>query len=103
MRRSLSPPVYGLTPSQADCARVIAALTDFEGTSPSFAEIAAELGIANKSGVHRLVHQLIERGWIDPYELQGKRALRLTRPPPPFNGNPITITKAGRAYLEDAA
>lgn len=104
--------VYGLTPSQADCARVIAALTDFLGNSPSYAEIAAELSLQNKSGAHRLVHGLIERGWIKPwlkanrfsvFDIRRKRSLRLTRSPPPFNGNPITITEAGREYLEKTA
>ena len=95
--------VYGLTPGQADCARVIAALTDFDGNSPSFAEIGAELGVANKSGVHRLVQSLIERGWLEPYTSQAKRVLRLTRSPPPFDGRAIAITEAGRQYLEQHA
>lgn len=98
----MTAPLYGLTPAQADCARVIAAMTDFEGNSPSFREIGAELSLAGESGVYRLVHQLIERGWIERPPKYAIGALRLTRSPPPFDGNPITITEAGREYLRAA-
>ena len=104
--------VYGLTPGMADCARVIAALTSFDGRSPSYTEIAAELGLQSTGGVARLVQGLIKRGWIKP----GPRAQRfsvitprpacsvnLTRSPPPFDYSPIAITEAGREYLEQAA
>ena len=99
----MSAPVYGLTPSQADCARVIAALTDFEGKSPSYDEITVELGFRNKGQVHRTVERLIERGWIKPPPKYAIRALRLTRSPPPFSYSAIAITEAGREYLEDVA
>lgn len=100
----MTAPVYGLTPSQADCARVIHALTDFLGNSPSFVEIAAELCLSTgRSGVHRMVHALVDRGWIVPFEPRTKRALRLTRSPPPFNYSASAITEAGQAYLDQAA
>jgi len=98
----VTTPIYGLTPAQADCARVIAAMTTFEGNSPTYEEIAAELSLADKSGAHRLVMGLNDRGWIEPYPNGAIRAIRLTRSPPPFNGNPITITEAGREYLRAA-
>ena len=119
----MTAPIYGLTPAMADCARVIAALTDFEGNSPSYEEIAAELCVCNKSRVYTLVQALIERGWIetrDPDLASAKwalyfnpprafpipaphRGLKLTRSPPPFDYSAIAITEAGRAYLEKAA
>ena len=118
----MTAPVYGLTPSQADCARVIAALTSFEGKSPSYDEIAAELCLSGRPRVHWLVHQLIDRGWIEERHTEqavrdwlavyprwmgpirnARRGLRLTRSPPPFNGDPIAITEAGQEYLEAAA
>jgi len=98
----VTAPVYGLTPGQADCARVIAALTDFEGDSPSFAEIARELG-CSKSEAVRLVICLIERGWIERPPKYAMGALRLTRSPPPFDGRAVDITEAGRLYLEKHA
>ena len=103
----MTAPIYGLTAAQADCARVIGALTSFEGNSPSYAEIAAELSLQSVGGVHRLVHGLIDRGWIKRPprlgQMGNRRNLHLTRPPPPFDGNPIAITEAGREYLEDTA
>ena len=39
-------------------------IADHEGVSPSFEEIQAHLGLAPKSGVHRLVTALVERGMI---------------------------------------
>ena len=108
----MTAPVYGLTPAQADCARVIAAMTDFLGNSPSYDEIAAELSLASAAGVHRLVHGLIDRGWIEwPFSPTlvparfslPRRGLKLTRSPPPFPMCAIAITEAGRAYLEKVA
>ena len=32
--------------------------------APSFEEIQAHLGLASKSGVHRLVTSVVERGWL---------------------------------------
>ena len=102
-------PIYGLTPAQADCARVIAAMTDFLGNSPTYAEIAAELGLTNRSRAHDLVHCLVERGWVERRFSKRRplfkswRALRLTRSPPPFDYGAIDITEAGQDYLEAAA
>ena len=98
----MTTPIYGLTPAQADCARVIAALTTFEGNSPSYKKIAAELGIY-QSQACGLVGRLIDRGWIARPARFAWRALRLTRSPPPFDYGAIDVTEAGRAYLEQAA
>ena len=100
----MTAPIYGLTPAQADCARVIGALTDFDGRSPSYKELRDELCLASTGRVYVIVQALVERGWVKlpPYSL-APRALRLTRSPPSFNGNPIAITEAGREYLDKAA
>lgn len=54
---------YGLTRTQRDAMRVIQELT-VEGVSPSYEEIAAELGLASKGGVVRLVTLLVDRGYL---------------------------------------
>lgn len=33
-------------------------------TAPSYDELAREIGLTSKSGVHRLVNQLESKGWI---------------------------------------
>ena len=99
----MTAPVFGLTPAQADCARVIAALTSFEGKGPSFAEVSDEMCIHSKGRVWVLVQALIERGWIKRPYFNATRALRLTRSPPPFDYGAIDVTDAGRAYLDKAA
>jgi len=94
--------IYGLTSGQADCARVIAAMTDFLGNSPSNREIAAELGITLQA-VYPPTKGPTERGWLVPRAPWAHRALRLTRSPPPFDGRAVAITEAGRLYLEKHA
>lgn len=47
-----------------------------EGLSPSFDEMMVAMGLKSKSGVHRLIHQLEERGWIK--KLYGRaRAIKI--------------------------
>jgi SOS-response transcriptional repressor LexA len=43
------------------------------GVSPTFSEIAEAMGIVAKSGAHRVVHKLVERGMIhfDPRRPRG--------------------------------
>ena len=98
----MTGPVYGLTALQADCARVIAELTASAGRSPSLAEIAVELDTTTPN-VHRLVACLNARGWIEPYAPQAKRALKLTRQPPPLAPYDIALTPTGRRYVETHA
>lgn len=54
----------GLTPALHDCLTAIERLT-VDGVAPTLAEIGAELGIASKSDVHRRLHLLKDRGFID--------------------------------------
>lgn len=54
----------GLTERQSECLAFIRDALAVSDVSPSFGEIGEALGLASKSGVHRLVHGLAERGYI---------------------------------------
>ncbi|PVE25487.1 hypothetical protein DC522_05780 [Microvirga sp. KLBC 81] len=53
-----------MTPKQKECRDFIRRYISEHGASPSFDEIADGLGLRSKSGVHRLVHALVERGHV---------------------------------------
>lgn len=52
-----------MTPKQQACLRAIDKLT-IDGVSPSYDAIAAELGTASKSNVHRLICGLEDQGFV---------------------------------------
>lgn len=54
----------GLTPRQKTALDFITSYIAEKGYSPSFDDIKHALGLHSKSGVHRLVHGLKERGHI---------------------------------------
>jgi SOS-response transcriptional repressor LexA len=54
----------GLTRRQLQTACFIQAYINEHGISPSYDEIMADIGIASKSGVHRLVEALERKGII---------------------------------------
>lgn len=68
----------GLTRNQADCMRVIQELMDQTAVCPSYQEIGHELDIGSKAGVHRVIHGLIERGYLrhDPGRVRSLQILR---------------------------
>lgn len=55
---------YSLTRKQKDCYDFIAARLAEVGVSPSFDEMMVHLDLRSKSGVHRIILALIERGKI---------------------------------------
>jgi len=54
----------GLSEKQKLCLDYIKGRLSESGISPSFEQIKEHLGIASKSGVHRLVHALAAKGHI---------------------------------------
>ncbi|KQS55924.1 hypothetical protein ASG17_07690 [Brevundimonas sp. Leaf363] len=53
----------GLTTVQANCLAFIKRYqAEHAGASPAYTDIMDELGLASKSGVHRMVYGLIRRG-----------------------------------------
>lgn len=53
-----------MTKRQHDTLVFIEAFVAAKGYSPSFEEIKNHLGLASKSGVHRLIHGLRDRGLV---------------------------------------
>lgn len=75
------PTRAGLTPKQRALLDFIARYQrERRGVSPSFDEMARALGLASKSGVHRLVEGLVARGALERLPNQA-RALRVVVTP----------------------
>lgn len=55
---------YGMTKRQHELLNFIEHFTDEFGYPPSFQEMVGALGLKSKSGVHRLLHGLRERGLV---------------------------------------
>lgn len=55
-------PGIGLTLMQAECLKFVREYLAVEGHSPSYQQISDGIGLHSKSGVHRLIHALVERG-----------------------------------------
>lgn len=56
--------MMGLTPKQLECFRFIAGYIRDKGCSPTFDEVCEAMGSSSRSSAHRLIHALIERGWL---------------------------------------
>ena len=59
------PNKLGLTPKQKKVYDLIVNFIDSNGFSPSYEEIKQLINSNSKSHVHKFVHQLKNRGWID--------------------------------------
>jgi repressor LexA len=69
-----------LTAKQKDLLLLLHRWVGAHGTAPSYEEMATEIGLRSKSGVHRLVAALEERGYI--LRLPGRaRAVQVVRLP----------------------
>lgn len=91
---------YGMTPLMRDCLLVIQELSA-DGVPPSYTEIARELDLKSKSGVHRLVSSLTSRGHLArlPHRRRSL-AVRVPLPMPP--DAPIELTAAGAKAVAGA-
>ena len=58
------PRAYGLTTRATELLAVIREWRTLHGATPTYDQMAAEVGLNSKSGVHRLVKQLVERGLV---------------------------------------
>lgn len=73
----------GLTRGQLYCLHVIEELIAANGYSPTLDEIRVEMDLHSKSGPHRLVAALEERGWIRRLPHRA-RSIAILRDPPPL-------------------
>lgn len=55
---------YSLTPAQAKLFAFIEQKLTTSYVAPTFEEMMAHMGLASKSGIHRIVSALQERGWV---------------------------------------
>jgi len=69
----------GLTRQQAALLLIIAAYIARDGIPPSFSEMKDALGLKGKSGIHRLIEALDQRGYITRAPHRA-RAVALTAP-----------------------
>ncbi|NBB70529.1 MAG: transcriptional repressor LexA [Alphaproteobacteria bacterium] len=83
-----------LTPRQHELLRFIHAYVARNGVSPSFEEMRDSLNLKSKSGIHRLISALEERGYIRRLAHRA-RAIELLRAPP--TGYDLAATDAADA------
>jgi repressor LexA len=89
-----------LTRKQSELLTYIQARLAESGVSPSFEEMKEALALKSKSGVHRLISALEERGFIRRLPNRA-RALEILRMPESQSGNPVQL-KAPPASLQAA-
>src|ERR1700735_3902808 len=82
-----------LTRKQKELLLLIRERMDADGVPPSFDEMKEALGLRSKSGIHRLITGLEERGFIKRLPHRA-RALDITRMPEGIDAK--TTSKQGR-------
>lgn len=64
--------IGGLMPRMRDCLTFLNSYTEAHGYPPSFDEIRIALGLKSKSGVHRIITELEDRGAISRIADRGR-------------------------------
>ena len=89
-----------LTKKQLELLRFIHDRTAAEGVPPSFDEMKDALSLASKSGIHRLISALEERGYIRRLANRA-RAVEILRMPPAAEGKPerpvLNVVEGGKS------
>ena len=83
-----------LTKKQLQLLEFIHARTKVDGVSPSFDEMKEALDLRSKSGIHRLITALEERGFIRRLPHRA-RAIEIIRMPEPMSSG---LTTWGTSY-----
>lgn len=73
--------VVGLTAHQKRVLEYLAWFIAKNGIAPTYDQIAAHLGLASKSGVHRVIHELEERGAIQRLPNRARSITIIANPP----------------------
>ncbi len=73
----------GLTDTQAKARAFIEAYDRRHGTAPTVDEVREHMGLASKSGAHRIVSELVQRGHIRRIPNR-TRALEIVHERPPL-------------------
>lgn len=91
-----------LTTKQKECLNLINSRIERDGVPPSYVEMMADLGLASKSGVHRLVTALERRGFIEriPSNARAIKVLRLPSDIPVAEG-PLSFDARVKAICAD--
>jgi len=87
--------MISLTAAQAEALAFIESNIAENGVAPSFQEIQEHCGLKSKSGVHRLITALVERGRIRRMENRA-RAIEIVR----ASDNPLTDYSTGALVAE---
>lgn len=82
-----------LTRKQAELLKFICNRMDAEGVAPSFDEMKEAIGLKSKSGIHRLISALEERGFIRRLPHRA-RALEILRRPETLTGGGVEAKPA---------
>ncbi|OCC23199.1 repressor LexA [Croceicoccus estronivorus] len=85
-----------LTAKQHELIRFIQSRLEETGISPSFEEMKEALDLKSKSGVHRLISALEERGFIRRLPNRA-RALEVLKQPEDVNSSPARLPASGTA------
>jgi len=91
-----------LTRKQHELLRFIQTRLEESGISPSFEEMKEALDLKSKSGVHRLISALEERGFIRRLPNRA-RALEVLRQPEDATTKPAKAAPAGEANSNETA
>lgn len=90
-----------LTPMQASLLRFISEYQRRNGgVSPTFEEMAKGIGVVSKSGIHRLITALEERGFIRRIEFRA-RAIDILKMPKWDSGALTQTITAAASFIED--
>ena len=96
--------VFSPMPRQADLLRFIAGYTEaHQGLSPSYREMAAGVGVASSSAVHRLLAGLEARGCVRRLPNRARAIELLTHPRVPRapDGAPLYFVPISSAAASD--